>query len=47
MKEVNSTLNQKRFQLDTEKNNSILVEEINHSELENIWKKLNNLNQIF
>lgn len=47
MKNLNSTLDHKRFQLDTEKNNSILVEEINHSELENIWKKLNNLNQIF
>ena len=47
MKKVNSALEQRRFQLDTEKNNSILVEEINHSELENIWKKLNNINQIF
>jgi hypothetical protein len=47
MRKINSTLDQKRFQLATDKNNSILVEEINHSELENIWKKLNNINQIF
>ncbi len=47
MKKINSTIGQKSFKLDTEKNNSILIEEINHSELENIWKKLNNINQIF
>jgi len=36
-----------RYKIETEKNNTIFVEEVNQSEMETIWKTLSEIQMIF
>lgn len=36
-----------RYKIETEKNNTIFVEEINQTEMESIWKTLSEIQMIF
>ncbi len=36
-----------RYKIETDKNNTIFVEEVNQSEMETIWKTLSEIQMIF
>jgi hypothetical protein len=36
-----------RYKIETEKNNTIFVEEVNQSEMESIWRTLSEIQMIF